>query len=287
MNKISVFIYSYKSKNLEECINSIIKNSNKENILDINIFDQNPTMRWNKFSGFKNLKYYHIFWDSQTSPCLYKTNFIKNLNSDYAMLISSDLTLNKNWDDNLINFVNENNCIVSGNAKIKIEKNNLFYLKKIKNISSNFELNNYINKELIFFSNNIINKLDYPHYVKYNGEEEDFSLICFINNINIFSCPTNFYEIKNNSFLELDYYPFSLNHNYNEVLDLFKYGKNKYRDIKNNINKIKNFSIYHNFEFDSLFYLPFNTQDVDYDPDLLKFNQIDSRKFVAKTSAIY
>lgn len=285
MNDIGVLIYSYKGKQVKETIDSIINNlSNKYNI-EITLIDQNPINRKEQFSKFFKINYVHIFWDLQLSPCKHKSDFIKFSNSKYNLILGDSIIFSKNWDEILINFIKEKNIIISGNTFKKISNENLFYIKKDNLSIDNFTLTNFIDRDFIFGSKENLNKVKYPYYLKYNGEEEAFSIELFSKLINIYACPTELYSNISNKNLEVLYSPFSINHNYNEVIDLIKYGKNKYSELLNN--NIKNFSNFHNFDFNKLNKLPFNTNDVEYNPEKLNFNKVDARKFVARTKAIH
>lgn len=287
MNSIDVFIYSYKGKNIKDVLSSLINNSSKDIELSIHLIDQHPLNRKDQLTKDYKIRYSHVFWDWQISPCLYKKDAILFSKSKYIMLLSDNVILNQNWDKELINYVDDQDIVVSGNKSIEIKAKNLFYINKEKIETNQFVITNFIDRELIFAKTDTLKKIKYPSYLKYNGEEELLSLLFYINNINIFAAPTHIYGLIGENALETYYAPFSLNHNYNEVIRIFKNYNNKYSDYSYYKDKIKNFSDYHNFDFSSLFPLPFLTNDVEYNPENLNFNKVDARKFVARTKAIH
>lgn len=286
-NSIDVFIYLYKGKYVKELLESIFTNQSGKNKINVWLVDQHPINREKVLVEKYKIRYSHIFWDWQISPCKYKNDAIVSSRSKYLMLISENISLSKNWDEDLVNFVDDKDIIVSGNKEIKILNKNLFHIDKEFSEIENFTLNNFISREMIFAKSSVFRTVNYPSYLKYNGEEEVLSLLYFINNIDIFAAPTELYNLLDQSPLEKYYSPFSINHNYNEAISLFKDNKNKYVDISNNTEKINNFYKYHNFDFNLLKKLPFEANDVSYNPESLNFNKVDARKFVARTRAIH
>lgn len=287
MSSIDVFIYSYKGKHIKTVLESIFNFSSNKNKINLWLLDQHPINREKQLLELYDIKYSHVFWDWQISPCIHKKDSVKFASADYFMIVSDNIKFSQNWDESLINFINKNDCIVSGNHKVDIENKNLFFIKKNKNIINDFVLNNFIDRDLIFGKTTTIKKINYPQYLKYNGEEEALSLQCFVNDISIFSAPSDLYTNIDEPSLEKYYSPFSINHNYNEVINLFKIYKNKYHNLLNKKEKVLEFYKYHNFNFGGLEYLPFDPNDVAYNPEDLNFNRVDARKFVARTKAIH
>ena len=284
MSDITVVIYSYKGKLLKDVVNNLFINLSNDNSIDIIILDQHPFMRSNIFEK-QNVMYHHIFWDWIYGPCVYKNNTIKNIKTKYTLLLSDNILLSKNWDTSLINFINKD-IVISGNHKINLTNNNLFYLSKNEIPDSGFYLNQYIDKSFIFTETQNLLDISYPNYLKYNGEEEALSIKLFTHGKDIYSCPTNLYTKIGENTIETLYVPFSINHNYNEVIDLLNTGQNKFDSILNLKRSIEDFNFYHNNIFKQMKKLPFYTNDVEYSPDNLEFNKIDARKFVARTRAI-
>ena len=287
MNNINVIIYSYKSKFIKETINSIFSNVSDKSTVNVLLIDQNPIDRDKSLKELFNIQYVHVFWDNIFGVCDHKAKAISASNAEYLMILGENCILSKDWDIKFIDFIKDKNIILSGNKKIKIKNKNLFYIKKEYQESQDFELIQFIDRNFIFGKNETIKNIQYPNYLKFNAEEELLSIQFFVNNIDIFSVPAEFLFYTEDQPILHNYVPFSVNHNYNEMIKLFKYGKNKYIDVRNKKRNLLDFNKFHKFDFTSLQELPFNSNDVLYDPDNLNFNQVDARKFVAKTKAIH
>lgn len=287
MSDIDVIVYSYKGKFLKDTLRYLYNNASGKRKINVIIIDQHPLNRHDLFVNEFDCKYVHVFWDWQYGPCLYKHDMLSFVQSKYVMLISDNIALSRNWDDDLVDFVGNENKIVSGNMNVKFSNKNIFYIEKHYTETKTFKLNNFIDRNLIFGLTTTIRSVKYPKYLKYNGEEETLSLEYYTKEIEIYNAPTSIYEIKDEPTLENLYIPFSINHNYNEVVKLLQDGINKYTDIRNRNKSLKDFCIFHNFNFSNLKLLPFQTNDVEYDPQNLNFNKVDARKFVARTKAIH
>ncbi len=280
--KIDAIIYSYKNKNLRLVVESLLKNT--VNDIFVYVFDQHPLDRSSMFQD-NRISYEHIFWDAIQSPCERRGNIVNVSNADYILQLSDDIVVSNNWDQFLIAFISEEQRIVSGNKKVKLENSEKFFLKASGETSSNFELSGYIDRNFIFAARNIWNSIAYPYYLKYNGEEEMMSLDFFRAGKNIYSAPESTYEDLNVRTLENVYVPFSKNHNYNDVV------KNLNGDVlkseKDFPRSRNDFLKFHGIENLHLKELPFSTNDVLYNPYGLSFQDIDARKFISKTKAIY
>ena len=125
---IDVIIYSYKGKLLKDVIGSVFANSSGTRNIHLTLIDQNPIVRENLFTEFPNFTYRYIFWDSQKSPLIYKKYAISKSRAKYILILGDNILLNKNWDEELTGFINNKNIIISGNKKISISQESLFYL---------------------------------------------------------------------------------------------------------------------------------------------------------------
>lgn len=289
---IHIIIYSYKSKNIILNIKNILNNASGKYSIFINLNDQHQFDRSDQFSQlFENYDklysgvYSHIFWDHFLSPIKIINDKILNSKSKYVLILSDLTVLNKNWDVDFINFIDNKNIIISGNGIPVFSNKNIFYVNHETQNYFDFYKTQYISKNLIFglretFHKSMINGYILPHYLKYYGFEEVFSLQLFFKNIDIYSAPSDLCSINTYNQLEdfFIYVPFSKSHNYNEVIDLFKNGNNKYYNI--DINKIKHFCIFHGFRFDLLSYLPYPKNDVSYSTQDSKFDKIGGRRFL-------
>jgi hypothetical protein len=278
-NNIDIIIYSYKGKYTKDIIQKLDEYSNC-----VTLIDQHPIDRKQMFDQVIK-KYLHVFWDHQNSPCKYKSTQIKQSESKYLMLLSDNIFLEKNVIDSLIDFVEKNNCIVSGFGKNKISNKDLFSIKQNRENSLDYHLTNFINRDFIIGKVEYFKDIQYPEFIKYNGEEELLSLLFYKNNINIYSAPTNFGVRVGERSIEEIYCPFSIDHKYNEVVKIFKGGTYKNYNFSKEI--LENFSNFHNFSFSNLKELPYSNDDVLYDPNELEFLSVDGRKFVEKIRAIH
>lgn len=279
MNNIDAIIYSYKGKYIDEVINSIY-----DHVDNIFLIDQHPINRSKSFND--KIIYKHIFWDWQISPCIHKKEFIYKSKSKYILILSDNIIMKNGWSKEFTNFIKDN-IVISGSGKHKILKKDLFSIKKDIVFSSNYDLNNIINRDFIFCNKKIFDNVEYPDFIKYNGEEELLSLLMYSNNIKIYSSPSVFSESLGTNSLEHLYVPFSKNHKYNEALMFLQKGNNKL--LKTQISKevLENFYNFHNFNFNELLPLPFIDDDVSYNPNQLNFLSVNGKKFTEKTRAIH
>jgi len=280
-NDIDILIYSYKGKYVKDTINKL-----KEYSFNVTLIDQHPLDRKDLFNSFIK-EYRHIFWDIKDSPCEYKEDFINNSTAKYVMILSDNIFLDDNFIEKSIEYIDSNNCILSGFGKNKIEKIDLFSVKQIRKRSDEFTLTNFINRDFIIGKLEDLKKINYPSFLKYNGEEEYLSIMFFNNNINIYSVPSSMGSPGGERSIENIYTPFSLDHNYNEVIKIFT---NEYCEMINgriSRDKVKDFSIFHNFDFTELKKLPYINNDVVYKQYDLNFFDVLGRKFVEKTRSIH
>ena len=286
MNKIDVLIYSYKGKNLKETVENLIINKSQSSYINIAVIDQHPLDRSETFRNMPNVYYQHVFWDWLTNQCQQKYSFLNRSKSDYILFLEDNVLLEKNWDITLVDFVEKNNCVVSGQSKISLEFENIFYLKKVYSDSDTFALNNYVDRALIFAKRDHLKIVKYPVYLKYNGEEEHLSLSWFVRGIDIYGMPTGSYKVVAENSIKNLYVPFSKNHNYNEVVDLLEYGKNRYFSALEQTRTLEDFIDFQNINLKQLKKLPYPSNDVLYDPESLKMNKIDARRFIDRTREI-
>lgn len=287
MNDIDVVIYSYKGKLVKDVISSVVANSSNKRKINVVLMDQHPLIREKLFADFSNLYYNHIFWDIQVSPLFYKNDVVNHSKAEYILILGDNVLLNKDWDEQLVDFVNKTNYVVSGNKNVSISQDSLFYLEKSLTDSESFSVTNFIDRDFIFFQRDKFKKFDYPTYLKYNGEEEALSLSIFASGTDIYCAPSQTITKVGKSTIEELYVPFSINHNYNEVVQLLHTGSNSFNDGSSWSRSVKDFSDFHGIDFLNINRLPFQTNDVDYDPANMNFNSVDARRFVARTKAIH
>lgn len=295
---INVAIYSYKSKNTFNCIDRLLQTASKENFIFIHLHDQHHLDRsgqfinlLKKYQGHANGAYVHIFWDLIDSPIEIKQSRTLGASTDYMMFIDDRIMLNDNWDLKMIDKINGERIVISGNYNPTFKNKNLFFVEKNKSYSDSFCLTKYISQNFIFGNREMLKTSKFgqnifPTYLKHVGFEEALSLQYFKDNIEIYSAPQNLYaEEEYNVFKDFNVYmPFSKLHNYNEVIELFKTGTNKFGQIQYEI--INNFNKFHNFNFSSLNKLPYPKDDVIYNMRSSRFDRIDGRRFIESIKTV-
>jgi hypothetical protein len=263
---IGICIYSYQSKKLLDTIEEIKEKSSKKNMLYFYIIDQNNIDRTRSFSEpefYKSVIYNYVKWDSIKSPVEYKQQGLNALSKTYYMQAGDDLTLIQNWDEYAIDFISKNkNSILTGNSNVVLQNRNYFQIEAKRTPSKEFNKIRYIDRNFLFGLTEDFKKIDYPKYLKYNGEEESISIEMLNKNINMYNFPDEYLSL-NQSSIEKEYIPFSANHNYNKFVNLYK-------------NKIKE---YFNLDIDPL---PFEDNDVLYDPAQSQTDKIGGLRYINK-----
>jgi hypothetical protein len=280
---IFVYVYSYKEPNLLEFINQLIDSSSKSNRLHIYVSDQNNLTRLKQFSEHKNLFYEVIWWDELVSPLHYlkkclEQNYEKEY--DYALLLKQHIEMPKNWDIELVNML-PNNSVISGSSAYNLSIDKHFYIKK-KNVRTEvMTQTSYIDRNFIFGSFDSIKKMEIPTKIKYYGEEEYISMDLLNRGIDIYSLPSNYYKKVSQPIHERGYVPFSLNHNYNEVLDLL---------INNKTSKLvyldpSKFLSATGIDVSRLSTLPFDFNDIEYDRHS-SLDAVGGRRYIEKLNSV-
>jgi PKD repeat protein len=142
-----------------------------------------------------------------------------------------------------------------------------------------------IDRNFIFAKAEAFSQIRMPDFLKYNGENEYYSLAFISNGYDILSVPRRIYSDNYSRSVENTYHTFSSDHNYNVVVDLMN-GINvgKYKVTKAAANQ---FLYYHNLVSGAIKKLPYATNDVEYDPYNLEMHEIGARKFLSGTKAVY
>lgn len=273
---IRIILFSYKNKNLQDIVDAAIAGASAN--LCIDIIDKNQINRQSIFEGYDSASYRHKHWSEIDSPTKYKADLLEGSQFDYFMIMSDDVVLNPGWDKTLIEFVENNNCIVSGFMTPKIYHKDKFYLGKTMTKNDDFAITNYIDRNLVFGTNKTMTLMKYPTAVKYNGEEEILSLSLFCDGIDIYSAPSWLCKDLNTRTIDNGFVQFSVNHNYNNFVEALRSG------IYDNIRTTKEFMVYHNIDINSIFPLPFQRNDVSYNPELDIHTDKGERFFKGKAS---
>ena len=293
IDSVNVVMYSYKSKEAIKTLENLMQKWSGKIFLFIHWHDQNGVDRSKLLIDLVNSydncngTYVPVAWDDIDGAALYKDLRLKvTLGGRYHLTITPGTMVDQDWDLKLMDFVKDKNVIVSGNKKVSITSKDLFFIKKEFSNIQDFTLTNFIDRNFIFgnvvmMKNSFMGTYNLPGWLKYYGEEEALSLQYFKDNIEIYAAPENIVKIDGYTTLEdFNYYvPFSKYHNYNELINLFRYGHNSIVG-KINLDIVDKFSQYHNFNFKSLEYLPFATNDVNYRITDSKYDKIDGNRFI-------
>jgi hypothetical protein len=271
---INAVIFSYKNKNLKKVIDRLINNTKMP--ISIFVYDQNNINRSETFSDFfykDKVVYEHVPWDSIKSPVHYKGQTVYQSKSEYFLSISDDTLVTEGWEEALVDFLKNKKAIVSGMGSLLLEKENLFFFKQNRANASGFTESGFVDRNFVFGKTNYLKDV-MPHELKYNGEEELMSLFLYDMGIKIFSAPSGLYEDLKARTILTKYVPFSLNHNYNTVVDRYRLAD-------------KGFLLLNKINADDLEKLPYQTNDVAYDPNYLVYQNTDGRKFLEDTKGIF
>lgn len=269
MTTIEVILYSFKNKNLPKAVDAILQNTDSS--VSITVYDQHPLLREHLFDDDR-VTYNHIYWDSLHSPGTYRVKSLNKVSSEYVLLVSDDYILSPGWDTRCIQQLEGNpNSIVSGVGKPSVQTKDLFSIKAEYEDSSSFTDTPYVSREFIFGRTKTILSISYPSDVKYFGESELLSYRFFKNNTQVFSSPSDIAINLNEKTLESKYRTFSLEHMYNTI----------FNEITND------FWAALGFDGRPIAPLPYTNDDVRYNANNTKFDDLDSRKFISNVKAIY
>lgn len=278
---LNIIIYSYKHPQLIDVVNAAFSSTAvfKPHVI---VIDQHPLDRQEKFSGAEAFTYEHVFWDKIKSPCIYKRSFAFSDNTnvpeaEYTMMLSDDFVLTDGWDLVIKEFLDSNpDTIVSGFGGGKAEVKDKYYLKRNFVNSESFTQTSYIDSKFIVTKTDTLKRTDYPALeTKYYGESELLSVWAYEKNVRVFSAPTTIMpKDLGQRPLEKLYTPFSIEHNYNSAIDALR-------------QRMPSFFTDNNIKPESLKRLPYQVDDVLYDPFNLEMTEITQERFIASTKAIY
>ena len=277
MKKILVYFYGYKSKSLPRAVEELIKNQSGQNHIQVVVYDQTNVSRPEKFP---EAEYNHVHWDSLASrfKCLY---LLKKRNSfDFFMYIDGAKVFEKDWDLELLKYQDQTKVILSGNHDIVFNKDNYkFYPDYNKIKITEATKNNWFVKDFFFMKFSLFENLPDISIFKYYGVEEYISMYAAHTGISIVALPTHLITDLETSIEENDFIPFSLYHNYSKVIDSFKSKDESMPGIKELMELV-------DYDFRSLEYFPYNTNDVEYD-FFSNLDKISEQRFHLVQNEIY
>jgi hypothetical protein len=282
-NSIKVVVYTYKGSGLQDCIESLYNNVSEESEIFVTVYDQHPLVRSSKLPDSVN--YEHIFWDHMYTPINYKKKEALLNDCDYFLSISADISFNKNWDLELIEFLRTNeHSIISGQGKATLGIKDKYFLNAYRSMSSasdGFVLSGYIDRNMLFCDSDTAKRIEFPVEQKYLGEEEFISLDAFRKHIRVFSCPSGYYLDNMERTLENLYTPFSTEHLYNNFIDYIN------DPDEDDILVVENFFKFHGVDYKKLKKIPYQVDDVLYDPNTLKIVSIGGERYIDSVKVIY
>lgn len=278
---IHAVVYGYKSSNLPAAVEAIYSRASDSAVVSVTVYDQHPLNRNAKMPDRDSLEYNHVFWDHQYTPINYKKKEAVSNEEDFFLSISGDILLPENWDDELVDFLNgRKDIVISGMGKASVAIHNKYFIKNNPKEAVGFTLSNYIDRNMMFGSAWAFNITRFPVHMKYLGEEEMISFDLFSKGISIYSCPTGYYEDNQERSIEKLYAPFSLEHHYNDFVDFIN-------DPEDEEDAVQRFFSFHNIEYKTIKKIPYQIDDVLYDPNTLQMVDIGGEKFIDGVNAIY
>lgn len=279
-------MYSYRNKNTINVIEKMLENADHN--ITIRLIDQSPLHREKKTDELEAkyptsfIAYQHVFWDYIYSPIQYKAVGVQEVADgfDYVALVGDDVEFTPHWDERLINFVSSVSAeaVVSGRGKLKLSTGK-YMLETAYEDSKDFNLAQYISRDLVFGRTATIKDLHFDHQIKYFGEQELMSFQFLFKGIPIYSAPSDIYNDLGSKTVENTYCPFSIQHNYNSVLERIQ--------AENPEPGIPELFSYHNLDRFAMKKIPYQVDDVLYDPHSLKFNDMGGERFLGIAKAIY
>jgi hypothetical protein len=254
--------------------------ANTTNDILVNVYDQHQFDREDSFDKFHNVIYNQVFWDHQDSPTQYKALTISQSEADFFLIISDDILVKPGWDSELINFIKDQTVIVSGAGIVKLVQNDIFSFRKEFYEIDEYTVTNVIDRNFIFGKLSSIKSISYPQNIKYFGEEEMVSVLLSCSGHKIYSSPTGFYEDLKLRTVENLYVPFSKEHGYNTFISAIK---------DHSVGDVSSWLEYHGIDPSKIKPLPYQTDDVAYDPSnmIIDVDDIGGKRFTNNLKAIF
>jgi len=282
---IAIIIISYKDKNLFDFV-SKLKSKTISNH-SIEVFEQHPIDHAKEFENISDCSYDYKIWDDIAGPTIKRTEKISNrmYNATHLCILTPDSILTKGWDVELLNMIDNKKIIISGNGKISVSNKDLFSLKYNYLNFNEMTKSQFANKNFIFGKSEAFHDIRMPDFLKYAGEDEYWTLSLMSQGYDIYSAPSYVYTDSYYRSIENTYHTFSAEHNYNIVVDLMH--KKDLEKYKISENAVDEFFAFHNISADSIKRLPYINNDVNYNPYNLEMHEVDARRFIAGTKAVY
>ena len=284
-DKILFVVVGYKDKNIAKVVKNIKLVTKSENM--VYVFDQHPINHESDFLDIDGCEYKHKVWVDIRGPAYHRSaRVFDNMdNFSHICIISPDILLGAGWDLKLMDILNKKNVVLSGSGKAFVTQDNLFSLSVKYEDSGEFNKTQIVDKNFIFAKSEAFKKMVMPSFLKYFGENEYLSLSFLSAGYDIVSLPTGIYEDSGFRSVENTYHTFSLEHNYNVVVDLLNgIQLDRYKLTRAGLNM---FLEHHGLSVGQIKKLPYYANDVSYNPYSLEMHGVDARRFIAGTKAIY
>jgi hypothetical protein len=199
-------------------------------------------------------------WDIQYGVGKFYSEFLKESKSRYVLFLSDDVTLFPSWDTQTIELSKLYNAVISGNGTISLSKKDEFSFAHNYQPSPISTKTQWIDRAFIFMDKNMIDPAIVPISMKYYGFEE-YTTMLVRKRLDIYSANTNVYTDSRKRNVENLYVTYSLEHGYNQMID----------ELNSNSEMAQVFIRDHALQGVTLSRLPYNADDVSYDPSV-KFN---------------
>lgn len=290
--RITFVVTSYKDKNFVDFLKHTYKMTHEH--CHFEVYESNPIIHDLEINKLEfHVSYDYNIWDSIESPVAKKVKPLEWLardnmsEDDIICFITPDTILSKDWYINVVKFLQENpRSVISGNGKAVVQQKDLFSYKINFEQSEEWTKNQITTKNFMVGLSGTFKNIKGPGYLKYNGEDEAWTLELLSNDIDIYGAPSSLYRDTKNRSMETTYKTWSSDHNYNIVIDLIKGNKlSDYNVTKDGLNRFV--SAHPAIKPDEIYPLPYLTNDVEYDPYKMKMHDVDARRFIAGVKAIY
>lgn len=274
---IHVVFYGYKSKNiLDACI--ALRNNAISKDIEYSVIEKSNIKKTSKYNEI-GIKYYYNKWDSLTSKYTLIHDVVANKHpSDYILLINDAIVLQKGWDEFLLSLNESNSLIISGYKKVFFDDYYKFFPKTFFVNSDKLEKTNWVEDNIIFGRlENLRKIMSSSEKLKQNGFNVLASFNAFVNNVDVYSIPTSMVDDSMSTFDTQDYYPFSRNHNYNELIKYIKGKESLFGKLE--MDTIHRFNERMSYGFDRLVEIPFIVNDTEYDQHM-EIDDLSEKRFL-------
>lgn len=284
-NSILIVMAGYKEKNFANSVKAIKDATVSDNV--VYVFDQHPLDHEKEFKDIPGCEYEHKIWDDILGPAAARWRLVYDnaKNFSHVCIVSPDVALTVGWDTKLMSMLEDEDVIFSGAGKVSVAQKDLFSIEATYSDSKLFNRSQIVDRNFIFGKAEAFDKILVPDFLKYHGENEYLSVSFLSKGYDIISVPSSMYSDSHSRQIENTYHTFSLEHKYNLVIDIL-HNKNldRYKLSRQAVNRFMEF---HGIDPKSLKRLPYSPDDVSYDPYNLEMHNVDARRFIAGTKAVY